>query len=182
MKKCFKCSVEKLLSDYYKHPGMGDGHLNKCKECAKNDVKDRYSSLSGIPDFVEKERARGREKSTRLGYNKKKIPADKKREAMSRYNTNHPEKYFSRNKSQRLRMELGITDKKIEIHHWSYNVGHEKDVIILSQSDHHLAHVHLVYDKNEKKYRTKDGVLLSTKEEHTEYLRKFIHNISISHN
>lgn len=42
MKTCFKCGVEQPLDDFYKHPAMAGGHLNKCKSCTKSDVKADY--------------------------------------------------------------------------------------------------------------------------------------------
>jgi len=33
MKKCIKCGRLISLNDFYKHSGMRDGHLNKCKKC-----------------------------------------------------------------------------------------------------------------------------------------------------
>lgn len=58
-KTCFKCGVEQPLDEFYRHPEMADGHLNKCKACTKHDAHKHRRD----PRFREKvlayDRARG---------------------------------------------------------------------------------------------------------------------------
>lgn len=58
-KECFCCKQTKPLDDFYKADFMADGHLNKCKECVKDAVKERRRN----PEYREKilayDRARG---------------------------------------------------------------------------------------------------------------------------
>jgi ribosomal protein S27AE len=57
-KTCFKCEVEKPLDEFYKHAMMSDGHLNKCKQCAKKDVhQHRAKNLERVRQY---DRERGK--------------------------------------------------------------------------------------------------------------------------
>lgn len=55
-KTCFKCLVEQSLEDFYRHPRMPDGHLNKCKGCTKRDVS--LNRRSKLQQYSEYERER----------------------------------------------------------------------------------------------------------------------------
>lgn len=57
-KICFKCNKRKPLCDFYKHKQMGDGHLNKCKECARTDVRLNYSENVETKRAYDKKRQR----------------------------------------------------------------------------------------------------------------------------
>ena len=51
-KQCFKCQTVKPLTDFYKHSMMADGHVNKCKECNKNDVTtNRLKNIDRIREY-----------------------------------------------------------------------------------------------------------------------------------
>ena len=196
-KVCFKCEIEQPITEFYKHAKMEDGHLNKCKNCTKKDTKEREKILRSNPEWVEKEKKRAREKYHRLYSNnsdknldseynvifmKKEeyvkhskivkqqwniLNRDKKRIYNNLYKNKYPEKYIARNKSKRLPCEKGN-----QLHHWSYNEEHYKDVIELSVSDHALLHRNMVYDQERMMYRNTDGILLDTKESHIELINK----------
>ena len=55
-KECFKCGETKHLAEFYKHKEMADGHLNKCKECSKVDVRENYRN--NIKHFKKYEKNR----------------------------------------------------------------------------------------------------------------------------
>lgn len=164
-KKCFKCGKIKVLSDFYKHPMMEDGHVNKCKDCNKNDVKIRYQVLIKNPEWKEKERARGREKAHRLGYTGF---ANRKR------SLRHIEKYPEKRKAVISSQNIEPAFEGAHKHHWSYNEEHFKDVFHLTQRNHAKAHRFLIYDQERKMYRTLSGELLDTRERHESYILEMI--------
>lgn len=162
MKKC-KCGSTEFYSEKSK----------ECKQCIKNRVKEIYLKKREDPDWVESEKVRAREKYHRLNYKEKHKPTQEaKREAIRKYKEQYPEKYKAKIASQRLPCKQGH-----ELHHWSYNEQHWKDVLEMSIEDHSLLHRYLSYDQNLRLYRRRvDNTLLESKEEHVQELLAILRN------
>ena len=161
MKICFKCDIEKPITEYYKHPKTADGHLNKCKDCTKKDVDKRDKELRKNPEYIEKEKQRAREKYYRLEYRGKNKPTyEQSRARQLKYREMYPEKYKAKSKTSKMKAKI----KGNHLHHWSYNEEHFKDVIELSVAGHNQVHRFTIYDQERKMYRVaSDGLLLDTR-------------------
>ena len=169
MKECFKCKETKPLSEFYKHPQTKDGYVNKCKICNKKDVLENYKNNILDPNFIIKERKRGREKHLRLYSGKSKVNKTCIKNWMAKY----PEKVIAKNKSQHMQKPFEGAEK----HHWSYNEEHYRDIIWLSQKEHMKAHRFIIYDQEQMMYRrTDNNELLYTKEHHENYIKNKILN------
>jgi hypothetical protein len=169
-KECFKCHIIKPLTEFYKHAQMADGHLNKCKECNKLDVKNRYTIKSKDNDFIYSERKRGRDKYHRLYEGTGKSNPEVNKKWIAKY----PEKIKASTMSASLKKPFDGAER----HHWSYNEEHFKDVIWLSKKAHMKAHRFIIYDQERKMYRRFDNnILLDTKEAHEKFVEDCISNL-----
>lgn len=55
MKVCFKCKQPKPLTEFYRHPQMGDGHLGKCKACTRKDaLANRWAKIEQYRAYDKK--------------------------------------------------------------------------------------------------------------------------------
>jgi hypothetical protein len=166
-KICFKCGIDKPLTEYYAHKQMGDGHLNKCKDCTKKDTQNRIDVLKNDESWVKSEQKRGREKYHRLYSGNIKIDPIVKKKLMTKYYDKYPEKKATRSKISNLKPLI----KGNHLHHWSYNLEHAKDVIELTPKLHSKLHRFIIYDQEQMMYRRYDtNVLLNTKEKHLEFI------------
>jgi len=159
-KQCFKCGIVKNIDEFYKHKQMGDGHLNKCKECTKNDVKLKYLENIEVDGYIEKERQRGRDKYAKFKYKNKIV--------------------HNGNKNSKRNLEvMGVDLKGVEVHHWNYNK--KLDVFLLHPRAHKLIHKYIEFDKDSNLFKFGE-LLLDTKERHLWLIKEVFKENNVDYN
>lgn len=145
MKKCFKCLELKSLSEFYKHSKMADGHLNKCKDCTKNDVHvHRDKNIDRIRKY-DRNRPNKKERCDKANdYQKTEIGKAVKIKSQINFRARYPKKVFANNLISRylregrifrpLNCEICSIECKPHAHHCDYSKP--LDVMWLCQPCH----------------------------------------------
>lgn len=131
MKKCFKCQEVKPLTEFYRHAQMADGHLNKCKSCAKKDVHHHRHFSDSREKILAYDRSRGNRQKE--GY-------------LQEYRLKYPKKYKAHGMVNRairakklFRMPCEVCgNEKTDAHHDDYDMP--LNVRWLCSEHHHQWH------------------------------------------
>jgi len=157
IKRCFKCGETKPLSAFYPHPKMADGHVNKCKECNKNDVRENRKLKLEHYRHYDRNRPNLEERTSKENERvKKKTKEDLefKEKILLQKNTWAEQNMVKRKAHRNVNsaVKCGLIDKpaicsccnkseiKIYGHHWSYEDEHVLDVVWLCAKCHGLEH------------------------------------------
>lgn len=85
-KVCFKCLIEQSLDDFPLHPRMKDGHLNKCKACARLDAKTYRKNKEEYYQAYDRQRAkqpkRKESNKERVSRNRDKVNENNRRSVL----------------------------------------------------------------------------------------------------
>lgn len=153
-KPCRRCGKIKMLTEFYKHKLMHDGHLNICIACKVAEQSIRFKKYSEEdPNFLERERIRHREKAKRLNYaerySAKNLTQDQKnirKKLRDKWIKENPEKRKANIIIGNLLRSGKIVkqpcifcgNKKVHGHHFDYSKP--KEVVWLCPSCHKKVH------------------------------------------
>lgn len=134
-KSCFKCGKNKPKSDFYKHQGMADGHLNKCKECARTDVRDNRKARFEKYSSYEKSRyAENADRRKKLG----ERAADWREKNPDAYKAHYAVSNAVRDGRIIKKPCLFCDDRNVHAHHSDYSKP--LDVVWVCARCHHRLH------------------------------------------
>jgi hypothetical protein len=142
-KRCFKCLCEKPIEAFYKHAQMGDGHLNKCKDCTKRDVaKHRQENLEKVRAYDRARASQDHRLASRIHYAEKY-----RKEFPDRIRANAMVIRAIRNGVLK-RQPCWVCGEKAVAHHPDYSAP--LDVVWLCQPHHKQAHALVANDPRER--------------------------------
>jgi len=117
VKVCKRCNLKKPLADYYRHPMMGDGHLNFCKECTKERVtRHRAANIKRIRKYdVERH-----QQPKRKRYSRQRVTEWRKQNP-EKYRAHAAVAYALRTGKMRRRSCEVCRSKRTHAHHDDYS-------------------------------------------------------------
>ncbi len=116
-KECYRCHLIKPLSDFFTHPQMADGHLNKCKDCSNLDSQ--QNRRKNISYYREYDRLR-----SQLPHRQQK-----RMEILKQQKLEQPDKYYARTKANNALRDGYLkkepcyfcgSEDNVEMHHPDY--------------------------------------------------------------
>ncbi|MCA9324646.1 hypothetical protein KDA23_01075 [Candidatus Saccharibacteria bacterium] len=117
MKKCFKCNIEKPLSEFYKHKEMADGHLNKCKDCARADTIRQRNEVK--PEYYRAyDKTRARSEKRRI-WRRKRLREDRAANPLA--NKARRAVAYALSVGKLVKQPCYCGEDKVEAHHPDYN-------------------------------------------------------------
>ena len=148
VKTCFKCGKAKPIEDFYKHSAMKEGHLNKCKDCTKNDIKEnRHKKIIYYKIYENKRSNSSKRVNARKQYATTEAYKESHKKSLKKYRERFKYKTIARAILRREVLAGRITKKPCEIcgetkniqaHHEDYSKP--LDVIWLCPKHHAWIH------------------------------------------
>lgn len=155
-KKCFCCGQIKLISDFYKHPKMADGHLGKCKECQKENTK---AARARRPEYYREFDKKRAMLPHRVKARAEYMRTDRGKSAHAKASKSWCVKHPSRRAASHIlnnairdgkvyRLPCFVCGKKAHAHHPDYD--RPLEVIWLCPKHHREAHQLVTIDAHDK--------------------------------
>lgn len=146
-KRCFKCLCVKPLAEFYAHPKMADGRLNKCKECTKRDVLAyRAANAERVRSYDKARASMPHRVASRKAYLQTAAGKDAHRRALVNSARRHPDRRAARQALNNALRDGAVVRWPCEVCGSAKTEGHHPDysrpllVVWLCGHHHRAAH------------------------------------------